>query len=139
MKTFISIMALLAVAASFVYAETYTTEEFIVEGQPTTRTPVCGNTVTQTTTCTVPATTVVTPAGTTTTTTVVTTTGESSVYVGMTKYHLIEVMGQPAQTEKFKNFNRRQQGIYDEIYTYQTPTGPIVAYIKERRVVKVER
>lgn len=113
------LLLLLVLSVAPVFAQTYTETEFIVEGEPTTTQPI----VTQ-------------PVA--TTTTVVTTTAEAPIYVGMGKYHVIEVMGQPTYVERFRKIRGRQQGIYDEIWTYQTPTGTTVVYIKERRVMRIE-
>lgn len=96
--------------------------------------PQPGTTTVTTTTTTTPGTCVV-PV---TPTTVVTTTTETPIYIGMSRYHVIEVMGQPTYVEKFKRFRARQPGIYDEVLTYQTPTGVTYVYIKERRVEKIE-
>lgn len=119
MKILLVILAILFVAP--IFAQTYSETEFIVEGETRT-TPV-----TTTGTSVAP-----------TTTTVVTTTTEAPIYVGMGKYHVIEVMGQPTYVEKFRKIRGRQQGIYDEVWTYQTPTGTTYVYIKERRVLKIE-
>lgn len=115
--------------SSSVIAQIITEEEFIVEGEPVS---------TQETTTPV----VVTPG----TTTVVTPTPaapvvaipEQEAYVGMSKYHAIQVLGQPTHVEKFRRFTRRHHGIYDEVWTYTGPTGTTVLYIKEKRVEKVE-
>lgn len=117
-----------------VFGQTYTDTEFIVEGEPTTTQPVIPQPGISTVTTTTTTSSCVPPA----TTTVVTTTTEQPIYVGMNKYHVVEVLGQPTYVEKFRRFAGRQQGIYDEIWTYQTPTGTTVVYIKERRVMKVE-
>jgi len=128
MKTLIFIVTLLMALPLF--AETYSDTEFIVEGEAPRPTTVM----------TQPA-----PAGTTVVTTqpgvaVVTTPAptESPIYVGMSKQHVIDVMGKPTNVEKFKRFSARQQGIYDEIWTYQGPASVTYVYIKERRVDKIE-
>jgi hypothetical protein len=130
MKTLILIITLLM--ALPLLAETYSDTEFIVPGEAPRPTTVMAQ----------PA-----PAGTTVVTTqpgstVVTTTSpaptESPIYVGMSKQHVMEVMGRPTNVEKFKKFSARQQGIYDEIWTYQGPASVTYVYIKERRVDKIE-
>ena len=129
MKTIV----LLVLSVFFVvpaWAETYVTEEFVVEGDTV---PAGGEAVISESVYGTPATgTVVTtqrgPA-------IVPT--DTPIYVGMNKYHVIEMMGQPTYVEKFTNFRARKQGIYDEIWTYETPSGPITVYIKERRVLKI--
>lgn len=126
MKTLI--LTLMVLLAMPLFAQTYTDTEFIVEGQPTT--PVPGTTTVTTTTtgtCVVPG-----------TTTVVTTTTEAPIYVGMNKYHVVEVLGHPTQVDRFRRFAGRQQGIYDEVWTYQSPTCTTYVYIKERRVARIE-
>lgn len=131
MKTLLVILAVLCVLPA--WAETYTDTEFIVGGQPTATCPQPSGTTVVTTTGTVP---VVQPG-----TTIVTSTvppGEKPIYEGMTKQHVMEVMGHPTDIQKFRKFQERQQGIYDEVWTYQQPTGVIYVYIKERRVQKVE-
>lgn len=65
-------------------------------------------------------------------------TEEPAIYPGMSKYHVKEALGKPAQVEKFRTFRRRKQGFYDEIWTYNTPSGPYVIYFKEKRVVKAQ-
>lgn len=140
MKRLIFVLAL--ILCSPLFAETYTDTEFIVEGQPRTPQGVVTTvqpgvtTVTTTTYGGAPAPVIVQPG-----TTIVTTTAtrEAPIYVGMTKYHLAEVMGQPMAVDKFKKFAARKQGIYDEVWTYQTPPGVTYVYIKERRVEKIER
>lgn len=112
MKTILSILVVLSVVP--VFAQTYTTEEFIVTGEPTTTTPA------------------------TTTVVTTTTTTEAPIYVGMNKYHVVEVLGHPTYVEKFRRFAGRQQGIYDEVWTYQGPTCTTYVYIKERRVARIE-
>lgn len=122
MKTILSILVVLSVVP--VFAQTYTTEEFVVTGEPTT-----------TTTTTTGSYAVPTAA---TTTTVVTTTAEAPIYVGMNKYHVVEVLGHPTDVQRFRRFAGRQQGIYDEVWTYQGPAGTTYVYIKERRVARIE-
>lgn len=125
MKIIISILVVLF--ALPVYAQTYTETEFIVEGQPTTTATTCP---------TAPV--IAQPQPGTTTVVTTTTSAEAPIYVGMTKQHVVEVIGQPTYVEKFKRFSARKQGIYDEVWTYQTPTGVTYIYIKERRVDKIE-
>lgn len=131
MKT---LFVLISVVALFIsnsaIAQTIVEEEFIVEGQPTTTAPVT----------TVPV--VVTPGTTVVTTTpiapVVVVPAEQEVYVGMGAYHVKTLLGPPTYVEKFRRYTRRHHGIYDEVWTYTSPTGTMVLYIKERRVQKVE-
>ncbi len=127
MKIILPILVILAAVP--VFAQTYTDTEFVVQGQPTTSAPAAP----QPGTGVVPA-----PVPGTTTTVVTTTPAESPIYVGMSKSYLLQVMGQPTNVDKFRKFSARQQGIYDEILTYQSPTGVIYVYIKERRVDKIE-
>jgi len=116
--------------AAPVFSQTYVTEEFIVEGDTI---PASGETVVIDYGYGTPATgAVVTTQG-----GAVITPTDNPVYVGMNQYHVIEVMGQPTYIEKFTKFRSRKQGVYDEIWTYQTPSGPITVFIKERRVLKI--
>lgn len=127
MKTLIFVLVL--ALSSPLFAQTYTDTEFIVEGE--TRTvPVVAQpgTATVITTTAQPGTTIVTTAP----------TGEAPVYVGMSKYLVIERMGEPTAVDKFKKFAGRQQGTYTEVWTYQTSTGVTYVYIKDRNVAKVE-
>lgn len=136
MKTLLLILIVLSVVP--VSAQTYTTEEFIVTGEPAVVQP---GTTTVTTTTTGPGTHVVPgpgagpgpgPA------TVIPPGPEAPIYVGMNKHHVIESMGHPTHVERFRRFAGRHQGIYDEVWTYQTPTGTTFVYIKERRVLRIE-
>ena len=115
--------------SSLATAQMIVEEEFIVSGQPTTT-----SVVPQTPVVVTPYTTVVT----TTPASIVVVPAEQEVYVGMSKYHVVEALGQPTYVEKFRGYTRRHHGIYDEVWTYTTPTGGIVLYLKERRVQKVE-
>lgn len=135
MKIMLSILVVLFAVP--VFAQTYTDTEFVVQGQPTAPGPAVPQpgTTTVTTTATGSC---VAPVPGTTTTVVTTTIGESPIHVGMSKAYLLEVMGRPTYVDKFKRFSARQQGIYDEVWTYQTPTGVTYVYIKERRVDKIE-
>lgn len=128
MKTLIIILAVLLSAPLF--AETYTDTEFIVEGEPGATTTTCAPAVTTTTTTC--------PVSTTVVTTTSTVPAGSPIYVGMSKQLLVQKIGQPTRVDKFKRFAARKQGIYDEIWTYQTPVGVTYVYIKERRVAKIE-
>ena len=120
--------ALALLISSLATAQMIVEEEFIVEGLPTTT-----GVVSETPVVVTPGTTVITtPAP------VVLIPAEQEVYVGMSKYHVKEVLGQPTYVEKFRRFTRRHHGIYDEVWTYTSPTGSMVLYIKERRVQKVE-
>ena len=127
---FISGVVFALVVSASAIAQIITEEEFIVEGEPTST-----EIITSTPVVVTPGTTiVVTPPP----TAPIVVSGEQEVYVGMSKHHAIEVLGQPTYVEKFRRFTRRHHGIYDEVLTYTTPTGIIVLYIKERRVQKVE-
>lgn len=138
MKTLSFTLAAFLVLSAFVSAETYTSSEFVVPGEPIPGSGPGTTTVTTSSTCvtTAPGTTVVTqgpPVA-----VVTTTPAESPVYVGMSKYLLVQNMGEPVNVQKFNRFAGRQQGVYDEVWTYQAPTGVTYVYIKERRVAKVE-
>lgn len=125
------ILILSVLSALPLFAETYTDTEFIVEGRPAAPQPGGTTVITATpgysTTVVQQGPAVVTTAP-----------AESPIYVGMSKYLLVEAMGQPTAVDKFRKFAARHQGIYDEVWTYQTPTGVTYVYIKERRVDKVE-
>lgn len=134
MRILLVVLFVLVVIPAF--AQTYTTEEFVVEGQPTTTVPTTTTPVytTGAPVYTVPASgaTVVTTPG------AVVVDNDLPIYKGMSAAHCKEVMGDPTYVEKFRKFRARKQGIYDEIWTYEMPTGPVVVYIKERRILKLE-
>jgi hypothetical protein len=129
MKTLIFAVTLLMALPLF--AETYSDTEFIVEGQPIVPPTVsAGPAPVGTTVVTTQPGTAVVVAGPAPT--------EAPIYVGMSRQLVLDKMGQPTNVEKFRRFSARQQGIYDEIWTYQGPAGVTYVYIKERRVAKVE-
>lgn len=124
----LAILLLMFVSTTMIFAQVYTTEEYVVEGDT-----VVGDNVTTYTTTTTTGGTVVTPLPPTTELIVVP--AEQDIYIGMGRAHLRDLMGPPADLQRFK---ARRRGIYDEIWTYLTPTGTIYVYMRERRVLRIE-
>lgn len=130
MKSFSLSLVFLVFFSTFAFSEYIVEEEFIVTGEPScpaTPSVVYPNSTTSTTVVT-----------TTTSPTTVIVPGEQEVYIGMSKYHVADLLGKPTYVEKFRSFTRRHHGIYDEVWTYTSPTGNLVLFIKERRVQKIE-
>ncbi len=139
---FVGSLVLALLAASFLLAQVYTTEEYVVEGDSypgateqveviTTQPGVVTSQGTVVTTRTgVPVVTAGPP--------VVLVPGEQEIYVGMTRQNVRTTLGAPSDIQRFSAFRARKQGIYDEIWTYAYPTGTTYVYIKERKVLRVE-
>jgi len=132
----VSILFILVFCNSLLNAELVTEQEFIIEGTPTTSTPVVTTSDTTVITTT-PAVTQTAPTVVATPGTVVLLPGEKDVYIGMSRHHAVQKLGPPTYVEKFRRYTRRHHGIYDEVLTYASPAGNLVLYIKERRVQKI--
>lgn len=111
------VLCLCIFAVASAQAQTYVTEEFVVEGDTVVTTTSVPSTVVTTT----PSSVVVVP-------------GERVIYTGMTGNHVREILGPPIGVQRFRKMRSRQYGIYDEIWTY----GNTYVYIKDRRVIRVD-
>ncbi len=123
------VLCLCIFAVASAQAQTYVTEEFVVEGDSTITEAYPSTQTTVVTTTSVPATVV-----TTTPSSVVVVPGERVIYTGMTGNHVREILGPPIGVQRFRKMRSRQYGIYDEIWTY----GNTYVYIKDRRVIRVD-